>query len=881
MTATAPLRPIRLADYRPPAYLVEKLELDFQLDRETTVVASRARYRADRKAPAGTPLRLDGRRLELDTILLDGQPLPADRFERDDEGLTLHDPPATFELTVTTRIHPAANTSLEGLYASGGKLCTQCEAHGFSRITYFPDRPDILTRITTRITACRKTYPLLLSNGNLVDRGELGSGRHYAVWEDPFKKPVYLFALVAGDLATVEDEFVTASGRRVRIHFHVEEPFINQCGHAVNALKKAMAWDEREYGREYDLDLYQVVAVGDFNFGAMENKGLNIFNSRYVLAEAETATDSDFEAIESVIAHEYLHNWTGNRITCRDWFQLSLKEGLTVFRDQQYGAWAYPGGGRRIREVRRLRSFQFPEDRGPLAHPVQPKEYVEINNFYTTTIYEKGAEVIRMLHTLLGREKFRRGMDIYFARHDGQAVTIEDLLAAMSEASSIDLEQFHRWYDQAGTPQLKVTRQWEPETGTFRLTVGQQTPLTPGQPEKRPLHIPLATALLDDQGREITAAILELTEASQTFSFSNLAPAAAPIPSLLRGFSAPVELSCDYSLSELAFLLAHDRDPFCRWEAGQKLALKAIFERMADNPPQPEEAARLLSQSFGRLLTRPWDDNAADGVAELLLLPDEIYLGEQCESIAPEAIHQARESLRRDLAAAWKKELALFYERYRDSSPWRPEPAAMARRRLKNIALDYLAAAPEKETALTLCRRQYQAADNLTDRLAALGPLLNLSDAAKAAEIPEMADFFARGEKFPLLRDRWFSLQAAADRSDTVERVVQLTRHPEFIRTNPNRVRALLGTFALANPAAFHRADGAGYRLLGGEIAALDRLNPQVAARLAGPLSRWSRYAEPHRTLMRTELEKLAARPGLSRDLEEIVTKSLTDTKPG
>ena len=872
---------VRLADYRVPGWLVEALELDFRLDPENTVVTAVGRYRANPEATAENSLRLDGRKLELVNIELDGRPLAQERFSVDAEGLTISDPPQAFSLKITTRINPAANTSLEGLYASGGKLCTQCEAHGFSRITYFPDRPDILTRIRTRIEADRKAYPLLLSNGNPVARGELDNGRHFVLWEDPFKKPVYLFALVAGDLATIADEFITASGRRVAIHFHVEEPFVSQCGHAVKALKKAMAWDEREYHREYDLDLYQVVAVGDFNFGAMENKGLNIFNAKYVLAEAETATDSDFEAIESVIAHEYLHNWTGNRITCRDWFQLSLKEGLTVFRDQQYGAWAYPGGGRRIREVRRLRSFQFPEDNGPLAHPVQPKEYREINNFYTTTIYEKGAEVIRMLHTLLGEEKFKEGMEIYFRRHDGQAVTIEDLLAAMSEAGGIDLEQFHRWYDQAGTPELTVRRKWDPKKREFTLTVRQQTPPTPGQPEKLPLHLPLAFGLLDEQGREVAAGVLELKEEEETFTFKDLA--SRPVPSLLRGFSAPVRLKCDYRLEELAFLLARDSDPFCRWDAGQQLALQAIFDLMATAPTENDSektgdrpAAGLFSESFGQLLNRPWGESEADGIAELLLLPDEIYIGEQCEVIDPVAIHAARRQLLRELAAAWEKELLEFYHRYRDeNSPYRPEPGAMARRRLKNIALGYLAAGPDSDLALQLCREQYRAADNLTDRLAALVPILELESNTDCAAISEMADFCARGEGLPLLRDRWFSLQAAADRPDTVERVAKLAEHPEFTRTNPNRVRALLGTFALANPAAFHRADGAGYRLLGKEIATLDRLNPQVAARLAGQLSRWPRFVEPQASLMRGELEKLAGQKELSRDLREIVDRSL------
>ncbi len=867
--------PIRLCDYRPPAYLADSLELDFQLDREKTRVVSKACYRRNPAAAQAVPFRLDGRQLTLSTITLDRVRLTDRDYKLDATGLTIPRVPDEFTLTVTTIIDPAANTVLEGLYASGRMLCTQCEAHGFSRITYFPDRPDILTRITTRLEADRASYPVLLSNGNLVASGELPGGRHFAHWRDPFPKPVYLFALVAGDLVRLEDEFTTASGRRVAIHFYVEEPNRHKCGHAMAALKRAMAWDEREYGREYDLNLYQVVAVDDFNFGAMENKGLNIFNAKYVLAEAESATDADFEAVESVIAHEYFHNWTGNRITCRDWFQLSLKEGLTVFRDQQYSETVFPGGGRRIRQVRRLRNFQFPEDQGPLAHPVQPREYTEINNFYTTTIYEKGAEIIRMLCTRLGRERFRQGMELYFSRFDGQAVTIDDLLSALSEGGGIDLSPFKLWYEQAGTPRLEARREWRSERRELILKIDQQTPPTPGQPEKRPLPIPVALALLGQQGQELRSETPLLENAHAEFSFRLPQCEKPPLVSLLRGFSAPVELANDFSDEELARLLEIDNDPFSRWEAGQKLALKAICNRL-DAPERPNPALELYSAALGRLLRERWPAAAADGIAELLLPPDEIYIGGQRPSIDPAAIHRARQELCRVIARRWRKELEESYIFYREQTrgPYRPEPGMMALRRLQNIALDYLARLGAEGPAAAFARRQYAEADNLTQRLAALAVRLQLTPVKEWEGLPEMADFYRRGAGNPLLRDRWFALQANADRPETLERVAELLQHPEYKRTNPNRVRALLGTLTLLNPAAFHRADGAGYRLLGQEISELDKLNPQVAARLAGALSRWPHYASPWRELMRTELEKLAA-GSPSPDLGDILQRSL------
>ncbi len=888
MTNNSSLKTIYLKDYQPPAFLIESIKLHFSLQQKRALVTNTMYLERAATTSARQPLQLDGRQLELIKVILNDKLLASDQYLVDQEGLVIENPPARFKLEIVTAVNPKSNTSLEGLYASGSMLCTQCEAHGFSRITYFLDRPDILTRFTTTIEASQKEYPVLLSNGNLIEKGTLPDNRHFAVWQDPFKKPAYLFALVAGRLTTLEDSFTTLSGREIAIHFHVEDQNRDKCDHAIAALKKSMRWDEEEYGREYDLDLYQVVAVDDFNFGAMENKGLNIFNSKYVLARPESATDSDYEAIEGVIAHEYLHNWTGNRITCRDWFQLSLKEGLTVFRDQQYGAQAYPGGGRRIREVRRLRNFQFPEDAGPLAHPVQPKEYVEINNFYTTTVYEKGAEIIRMLQTLIGEASFKKGIQIYFDRHDGQAVTIEDLLSAMTDASGYDLKQFRRWYDQAGTPNLTVSKTWQPQTNEFILMIAQDCPATPGQTEKLPLHLPLTIGLLDPEGKELPvklpgepgpgspgSRVLEIKQKKEEFRFQGCDR--EPIISLLRNFSAPIQISSNDDKEELAFLVTHDRNPFSRWEAGQELALIEILKLMKGSEHSEKgEVNDLLdetySKTFGSLVNREWSAAEADGAAELLILPSEVYIGEQLNEIDPQVIFRARQTLRKTLAQRWQKELEHLFNRYQTPGPYRPRPSDMARRRLKNIALDYLTASGIEGPALELCRQQYLKADNLTDRQAALSGLLEINATEK---LPELDEFYQHGKNDPLLKDRWFALQAAARSPETARRVEELTRHPEFIRSNPNRVRALLGTFAAANPSAFHQPDGSGYQLLGREIATLDSTNPMVAARMAGAFSRWRRFSAPYSALMRQELEKLATLPKCSRDLGEIVDKSL------
>ncbi len=885
MTTNSAAKTIYLKDYRAPLFSIESVELNFDLQKEQTIVTNKMRVRRALKATSVPPLRLDGRQLKLIKVTLDDKILSPDQYEVKTGSLTINGLPQEFVLEIVTGIDPSKNTSLEGLYASGAIFCSQCEPHGFSCITYFLDRPDVLTSFRTRIEADQSRFPTLLSNGNLVEQGSLSNNRHFAVWEDPFKKPAYLFALVAGQLVTLKDSFTTASGREIAIHFHIEEQNQKKCGHAINALKKAMRWDEVEYGREYDLNLYQIVAVDDFNFGAMENKGLNIFNSKYVLAQPDSASDSDYEAIEGVIAHEYLHNWTGNRITCRDWFQLSLKEGLTVFRDQQYGAYAYPGGGGRIRNVRRLRNFQFPEDAGPLSHPVQPKEYVEINNFYTTTIYEKGAEIIRMLWVLLGSKGFKEGMELYFTRHDGEAVTIEDLLAAMSDANNFDLEQFKRWYDQSGTPELVAEQKWQSATNEFILNISQGYPTTSDKQQKLPLHLPLTIALLDKKGRKLDlklkntaktgptldgSRVLEIKKRTEIFRFQGITE--QPTLSLLRGFSAPVKLKCNYQKDDLAALAVGDDDAFSRWEAGQKLALIEIIDLIDKPEASPTKVQSLFSKTFGVIISKTWPADAADGVAELLTLPGEIYIGEQLAEIDPQKIFRARKNLKAALAQEWRNELENLYLKSQISGPYRPRPEDMAQRRLQNIALDYLTALGPDGPAISLCQQQYKATDNLTNRLAALSGLLEMTP---LEELPELNDFYRKSATTPLLLDRWFALQALVQHPDTCSRVEKLLQHPTFMRTNPNRVRALLTTFALANQSAFHQSDGSGYRLLGREITTLDQTNPQLAARLANHLSRWQRFASPYNLEMRKELQRLSKNSKISKDLGEIIGRSL------
>ncbi|MEA5114926.1 MAG: aminopeptidase N [Geobacteraceae bacterium] len=868
-------------DYTPPHYLVDTIDLRFELEEETTRVHSRLKVRANPAAgPGKRPLRLDGHRSVLAGISLDGVPLPEDRYSVDGEGLSILDVPSTFILEVDTELRPQDNTFLEGLYRSGGMFCTQCEAEGFRSITYFPDRPDVLAVYTVTIVADRKNYPVLLSNGNLKENGEMPDGRHYAVWHDPFPKPCYLFALVAGDLVCTEGNFTTCSGREVTLRIFVEERNRDKCGHALRSLQKAMRWDEETFGREYDLDLFMIVAVDDFNMGAMENKGLNIFNSRYVLASPETATDDDYRAIEEVVGHEYFHNWTGNRITCRDWFQLSLKEGLTIYRDQEFSADMESRGVKRISDVRLLRTHQFPEDSGPMAHPVRPDSYMEINNFYTMTVYNKGAEVIRMMRTLLGADGFRQGMDLYFRRHDGQAVTVEDFVRAMEDGSRKDLGQLRRWYEQAGTPSLAVESSFDKAKGTFTLKIQQSCPATPGQPEKKPFHIPLAMGLLDRQGRELpctlagetesgpTTRILEIRNAGETFVFTGLS--SEPVPALLRGFSAPLRLFCTWSHDDLVLLMAHEKDPFCRWEAGQQLAIKLILGLVTDL-----QAGRELHldpgfvAAFRETLTGGEQDK--DFLAEALTLPSEAYLTDLMDVADPDAIHQARQFVRQNLAEQLRAEFLDVREQCRGTAPYAVDDGRSGERRLANLCLSFLLTL-EQQDIIDLCLRQFHEADNMTDAMGALVPLASSNCPERRIALDE---FYVKWRDNRQVVDKWFSVQASSSLPDTLAEVTRLLEHPAFELTNPNRFRSLVGVFSQANQVRFHAADGSGYRFFGEQMLRLIPVNPQVSARLLTPLTRWRRFDPARQTLMLAELRRIKALPDLPRDVFEVVEKSL------
>ncbi|MEJ2643616.1 MAG: aminopeptidase N [Gammaproteobacteria bacterium] len=868
-------------DYRPPDYRVETVHLRFELDEEKTRVVSRMTVVANREEGADqVPLVLNGEQLQLLSVALDGQLLNAADYELDAERLVIRQVPGAFTLEVETEINPAANTSLEGLYLSSSNFCTQCEAEGFRRITYFPDRPDVMARYTTTIVADRVRYPVLLSNGNLIESGELEEGRHFAVWQDPFPKPSYLFALVAGDLARIEDQFVTMSGRKVDLHMYVQHHNIDQCDHAMNALKKAMEWDEETFGREYDLDLFMIVAVDDFNMGAMENKGLNIFNSSCVLAKAESATDADFQSIEGIVGHEYFHNWSGNRVTCRDWFQLSLKEGFTVFRDQQFSADMWSRDVKRIHDVNMLRNAQFREDAGPMAHPVRPESYVEISNFYTPTVYIKGAEVVRMLHRLLGSDRFRRGTDLYFERHDGQAVTTDDFVSALEDANGVDFGQFRLWYSQAGTPVLQVSPEYDAKEKTYTLTVTQHCPGTPGQSDKQPFHIPLAMGLVGSDGRDLPlrlagegravtgTRVLQLRERRETFVFQDVE--AAPVPSVLRGFSAPVKLDMELGDDERGFLMANDTDPFNRWEAGQQLAVKHILGLVStiENGDEPTLDPGFCD-AFGAVLHDPGLDGAF--VAQAFTLPSEIYLAECMEVMDPVAIHEARRSVRLSLARALGPDLLARYEELEPVGPYVLDSAAVAARSLRNVCLGYLMELEDPQIRQR-CVEQFRGSDNMTDTMAALSCLAN--DPAPERE-QALGEFYDRWRSEPLVIDKWLALQATSRLPDTLAVVRRLTEHPAFSIRNPNRVRALIGAFCQRNPARFHAPDGEGYRFLGDQILQLDPLNPQIAARLAGAFGPWRRLDENRQGLIRAQLERILAAAHVSKDVYEIVSKSL------
>jgi aminopeptidase N len=855
---------IQLADYQAPDYLVDEVSLDFALVPNATRVKARLSVR--RNGEHERPLRFNGERVKLLAVAIDGVALPAGQYETDEELLTIAAPPAAFTLETEVEIDPEGNRALEGLYTSAGRFCTQCEAEGFRKITYFPDRPDVLARFTVRIEGDKAAYPHLLSNGNLVEAGELPGGRHFAVWNDPFPKPCYLFALVAGELDVLADEFVTMSGRKVDLRIYVDPGMAERALYAMDSLKRSMKWDEDTFGREYDLDLFMIVAVRDFNFGAMENKGLNIFNASLLLADPATATDLDYERIEGVVGHEYFHNWTGNRITCRDWFQLCLKEGLTVFRDQSFSADMRGHAVQRIKEVMQLRARQFSEDAGPLAHPVRPSSYIKIDNFYTATIYEKGAEVIRMLKTMIGAEAFRAGMDLYFERWDGHAITMEAFIQCFAETSGQDLGAFFAWYEQAGTPRVTLEATYDAEARALDLSFEQATAPTPGQPEKRALPIPIAFGLLDEDGRPLRETeVIVLDAPSRRVRLENVAR--APVVSALRGFSAPVNLASDAPAKDAYVLLAADPDLFNRWEAGQGLAQGLILARAAGRPDEVGE------ERYAEALERALKDQSADPAfkALLLTLPSEPDLAVIATPADPAAIHAARAALRARMAAHLDADLLDLHARLQELEPFSPDAAQAGRRALRNAALGLMAAhgAPlSRERA----KAHYEGAGNMTDAMGGLSALMELGGAAFEAALD---DFYARWKHEPLVVDKWFALQARDPAEGALGRVLGLTAHPAFEAKNPNRLRALVATFANYNQDRFHDPSGAGYRFLADQVLATDGFNPNIAARLLEPLGQWARYKPELGALMRAELERIRNSPGLSKNVVELAAKAL------
>jgi aminopeptidase N len=863
---------------------LEQVVLRFEIADESTRVLSTLQISRNDAVSAVTEMELDGQDMELVSVKLDGRKLGDKEYSLNADKLFVHDVPADFSLDIEVLIRPQENTGLVGLYPSGDFLLTQCEAEGFRKITYFPDRPDVMTRYQVTIVADKQRYPVLLSNGNAVDSGEFDDGRHWICWDDPFDKPSYLFALVAGDLACMEDHFQTRSGRDVTLRVYVEQENIDRCEHAMESLIHAMRWDEERFGLEYDLNIYHIVATNDFNMGAMENKSLNIFNSKYVLARPDTATDFDYQGIEGVIGHEYFHNWTGNRVTCQDWFQLTLKEGLTVFRDQEFSSDMQSRVVKRIRDVRQLRSKQFPEDAGPMSHPVRPDKYIEINNFYTMTVYQKGSEIIRMYHTLLGEDGFQKGMRLYFERHDGTAVTCDDFLAAMADANDTDLKKFGRWYGQSGTPEVRARGSYDEIAKTFTLHLSQRTPPTHDQTDKQLLLIPVAVGLISRDGAELplqlsgddsppgNSRLLVLEEEQQSFIFEGVSE--RPIPSLLREFSAPVKFEYPYSSSELAVLMTHDSDAFVRWEAAQLLAQREILgnvERLAEGS-EPVMSPE-IAEAYATLLADVDSDPAL--VAEALILPGEDYLSEQMAVVDVDGIHGARKFVKSGLANTLQEAFASLYDSMSDDGPYSKSPASMARRSLRNTCLSYLL---ETDSGAALAEAQLKSSDNMTDTLAALQGLVWVE--APVAEAVLQA-FEERWHDDALVMDKWFSIQASIPGKRATERVRNLLDHPGFSIANPNKVRSVIGVFSMMNPTGFHIADGSGYRLIADQVIALDALNPQVAARMVCAFNPWTRYDDRRQSLMKSELERISATEGLSSDVSEIIHNALDMEKTG
>ena len=869
---------IYLANYKVSPFLIETTKLEIDLQEQKSIVTSELQLRRNPDSPEGAaPLVLDGgSAVDLQWVEIDGRRLDTSEYERTEDSLTIAKVPDTFVISTEVHIQPHLNTTMMGLYRSRKMYCTQCEAEGFRDITFYLDRPDVMAEFTTTLIADEKQFPVLLANGNPIARGAMENGRHFVTWHDPFKKPAYLFAMVAGDLCRIEDSFVTQSGTQVSLQIYVEEKDLNKCDHAMDSLKSSMRWDEQVYGREYDLDIFMIVAVDDFNMGAMENKGLNIFNTSAVLANPETTTDAAFQRVEGIVAHEYFHNWSGNRVTCRDWFQLSLKEGFTVYRDAQFSADMNSAVVKRIEDVVYLRTHQFAEDAGPMAHPVQPDSYMEINNFYTLTVYEKGAEVVGMIHSLLGDEKFRQGSDLYFSRHDGQAVTIEEFIGAMESASGMDLEQFRLWYKQSGTPLLEVDSHYDEEAKTYQLTFTQSCPDTPGQTAKKPFLIPVKLGLLDANGQDLIlnaegerTVVVPVKAQTQTVVFENIDQ--PPVPSLLRGFSAPVKLVYNYSPEELAHLMANDADGFNRWDAGQSLSFIEL-DKLIDqvrNQSQLEPCQQLITVFEGLLS----DSELDPAMVNLMLqLPSEAQLHERAQSIEVEVIHRARDFARASIAQALESLFLATYQRLTESQPYAPEAQQIGRRALRNCALSYLMLIDE--VGPELAWQQFNNASNMTDRAAALACLVN-SPAAKDYAEQALLQFEQQYSDEALVMNLWLQVQATNSQPDGLARVKALMEHPGYNKTNPNKIRSLVGAFCSANPINFHNPDGSGYQFLQEQIIALNQVNPQVAARLVTPLTRWKKFAEPNGQLMRDALTQIANQDNLVMDVREIVTKSL------
>lgn len=874
---------IYLKDYQAPHFSISQTQLCFTLSETQTLVEATLHMQRNRSAHPHYEgaLRLDGQELELHSVCLDGAELKAGDYEQDENSLTIYQLPEQFTLKTLVKIKPQENNALEGLYKSSSMFCTQCEAEGFRRITYYLDRPDVMSVFETRIVADKTLYPVLLSNGNLMRSEDLPDDRHQATWHDPFKKPCYLFALVAGNLLHIRDSFTTMGGREVDLRIYVEPQNIDKCDYAMDSLKRAMRWDEEVYGREYDLDIFNIVAVDDFNMGAMENKSLNIFNSSCVLADSKSATDTAFQRIEAVVAHEYFHNWSGNRVTCRDWFQLSLKEGFTVFRDAEFSADMGSRTVKRVEDVNVLRTVQFAEDAGPMAHPIRPESFIEISNFYTVTIYEKGAEIIRMIHSILGAENFRKGSDLYFERHDGQAVTTDDFLAAMQDVSGLDLSVFRRWYNQAGTPEVSVSDEYDGAAQTYTLHFTQSCKATPECQNKKPFHIPVAFALLGADGKDMplqllegngfnsAASILNVTEKSQSYTFANVKE--KPVPSLLRGFSAPVKLHYAFTDAQLLFLMANDADGFNRWDAAQQLYCRNLLDMAQQYAAgQGMEFNQALIPVFRGFLQDITSDKAM--LANMLTLPGVAYLAELQSPINPQALFTAREYARLQIAQALNTEFLQVYEREKNSATYEPTAEKMAKRELKNICLAYLACLQNTSVA-SMIQTQFDHADNMTDQFAALSCAVNGHDAVVRENC--LQKFYQQWQHDPLVVNQWFAVQSSSTAAGSVTQIKALLKHAAFDLRNPNKVRSVLATFAAQNHCGFHQEDGSGYELLADYILLLDERNPQIAARLSGPLTKWRRYTTQQSLLMQKALKRIANKDNLSKDVFEVVNKSL------